>query len=101
MPTDVDFIVERKNNFLCMEFKPDDKVLFTGQHILLQRLSCVPKFTVVLVYHLKGKAFHELFVTTSMQIYPNGKRIECTNQDIIKFVSLWFETADKGFVSSA
>lgn len=98
MPSDLDFIVERKANFLCMEFKPGDKTISMGQHILLQRLSRVPKFTVILVYHIKGRALHESVMATSMQIYPDGKRIECNNEDIIKCVSLWFENADKGFI---
>jgi len=95
MPTDLDFIVERKNKFLCMEFKPDDKILFSGQNILLQRLSNVPNFTFVLVYHTKGRTLHESLNVTSMKIYPNGDRVDINNDDLKSFVKEWFFKVDK------
>lgn len=96
MPSDIDFIVERKNNFLMMEFKPEDKAVFYGQELLLQRLSRVPKFTVVLVFHSRGRTLHEKLDVKAMKEYPNGERIEANNKNLIIFVTEWYAKADKG-----
>lgn len=53
--SDVDFIVERRGHFLYIETKgirPDGEHerLDTGQRILIEQLSYLPRFTVLLVY---------------------------------------------------
>lgn len=46
MPSNVDFIFERRGRFLFGEFKRPDEKLSVGQEILLQALSRKPGFSV-------------------------------------------------------
>lgn len=49
LPTNMDGITERHGRFLVLEVKRGEEIS-TGQHIMLERLSKVPKFTVVVVW---------------------------------------------------
>jgi hypothetical protein len=46
MPSNVDFILERRGKFLFGEFKKPDEEMSLGQNILLQALSRKPGFKV-------------------------------------------------------
>lgn len=99
MPTDIDFIVERKGNFLIMELKTEGKQVFYGQELMLLNLSKLPKTTVVLLYHKprskcdKCGAIHDIPIFTSKRIYPEHTTTPTNNEDIKKFVSNWFKSA--------
>jgi len=46
LPSNVDFILERRGKFLFAEFKKPDEQISGGQKILLEALSRVPGFKV-------------------------------------------------------
>ena len=46
LPSNVDFILERRGKFLFGEFKKPEEKLSVGQEILLQKLSRKPDFKV-------------------------------------------------------
>lgn len=50
-PTDVDclFVVERKGRFLWIEWKEEAEIVSDGQKILMDQLSYVPGFTVLVL----------------------------------------------------
>lgn len=96
MPTDIDFIVERKGNFLVMELKVENKQIFYGQELMLMNLSKIPKFTVVLAYHKPRSkcslcgAIHDKPEFTSIRIYPSLKVVPITNEGLKNIVSEWY-----------
>lgn len=94
MPTDVDFLVERRRNFLFIEFKPEGVLIRSGQRILLENLSKVPKFTVVAVFHEPRKP-HEKLEVTNMRIFPGREIIPMDNDGIIDYVKEWYRLANR------
>ena len=94
MPTDIDGCVERKGNFLILEYKPTNKVLTTGQRITLETFACNPLYTVIVIWH-KPCDLHEHKEVTHIQILPNGKRISITENDLRIFINKWFINSSK------
>ncbi len=90
---DVDglFVVERRRHFLFIETKGPDELLSDGQKLLLTALSCVPKFTVLL---LRGpKSYPE-----SISVIRSGEWDFPESTDRIDFqkrVDTWYERADR------
>lgn len=99
MPTDLDFIVEVKNKFLCLELKQEHKKIFIGQFILLQKLSKIPNFTVAVLYHKprikcnQCGSIHDIPEFTAMSIYPKCKLKSIDNTGVKAFVKHWYEAA--------
>lgn len=67
--SNVDFMLERRKDFLCIEFKGPREQLSKGETIMLQALATKPGFTV-LVYEYEENGFSVLF-----QILPTGEMI--------------------------
>ena len=49
-PSNIDMILETNNHILLGEWKRDGEEISKGQKVLLQRLSLLPKFTVIIIY---------------------------------------------------
>jgi hypothetical protein len=93
-PGDVDglFVVERNRRFLFMETKGRTEELLPGQKIMLEQLSSVPGFTVLLVRGPKG---HPEQVSQCR----NGDWMEAQDSDRALFqsrVDSWFAAANGG-----
>lgn len=85
---DVDglFVVERRGHFLYWETKNPDEGLAAGQRILLEQLSLVSVFTVLLV---RGKGYPE-----TLQRVRHGKfgdAQETSREDFQRRVDAWYE----------
>ena len=50
IPSNVDMILETNFHFLIGEWKRDGEEISKGQKVLLQRLSLLPKFTILVIY---------------------------------------------------
>ena len=50
IPSNVDMILETNFHFLIGEWKRDGEEISRGQKVLLQRLSLLPKFTILVIY---------------------------------------------------
>ena len=94
MPTDVDGIVERRGNFLFIEFKTDGKSVSTGQLITLKKLGRLKMFVVVVIWHEPCK-IHDPKIPTAMQILPSGKKTSADTASVRDFVKKWWSKADK------
>lgn len=93
MPSDIDFMVERNNMFLVIEFKPENKPLSMGQSIMLKRMSKIQHFVVAVIWH-KSCGLHEHKTPISMQILPNGNKIDADTNSVRMFVKDWWNTAN-------
>jgi hypothetical protein len=49
-PSNIDMILETNNHILLGEWKRDGEEISKGQKVLLQRLSLLPKFTILVIY---------------------------------------------------
>ena len=49
-PSNIDMILETNNYILLGEWKRDGEEISKGQKVLLQRLSLLPKFTILVIY---------------------------------------------------
>ncbi len=49
-PSNIDMILETNNYILLGEWKRDGEEISRGQKVLLQRLSLLPKFTILVIY---------------------------------------------------
>jgi len=93
MPTDIDGIIERNSNFLVMEFKPEGKRLSTGQRIMLERMSKIDVFTVLVIWHTPCE-MHEPKVPTSIQAMPSKELKKVDVQEVRKIVCNWWDMAN-------
>jgi len=93
MPSDIDGIVERNGNFLVMEFKPSGKKLPIGQSITFRKLAQLPKFTVVVIWHIPCE-MHEPKEPVSMQVFPEKDIISADVDTVRVFVKNWWEVAN-------
>jgi hypothetical protein len=85
---DVDFIVERKGNFLVIEFKPAWSALKVGQRILLEKLSRLPKFKVLFV---EGETDDPV----AYRVFPDyGTEIPVDMDGLCAIIRFWFETVN-------
>ena len=69
VPSNVDGIAERNGRFLVMEWKRPNEKISTGQKILLQALSCTPRFTVIII---NGNTDTETMVNRFFQVTKDG-----------------------------
>jgi hypothetical protein len=94
-PGDVDglFVVERARRFLFMETKGTNEQLPEGQRILLEQLSFVPGFTVLLVRGPKGHPAQISSCYGGVWTEP-----EESNRNLFQAeVDRWFASANRGF----
>ncbi len=89
---DVDGIVERKGNFLMLEWKSPGASTGIGQRILHDKLCELSQFTVLLV---SGDA--ELMTVNEFTIrrLDKSKKVVGGIEDLKKQISQWYEWADR------
>lgn len=90
--TDVDmlFVVQRKSDFLFIEWKELDEEVTTGQSILLEQLSHVPRFTVLI---LRGTRGDPRWVEQIVNGESRGVE-ETSKQQFQKRIDRWFAMAN-------
>ena len=90
--TDVDglFVVERSGHFLFLETKRSDEELTMGQRILLEALSSLPKFTVIL---LRGPRGHPQSLQRIRQGVWNEEE-PCNREEFQRRLNGWFCTVN-------
>lgn len=91
-PCDVDglFVVERHSWFLFIETKAEDENLTWGQQILLEALSMLPRFTVLVV---RGpKSWPTEYVEVKRGDW--SETITTDREDFQRRVDQWFERAN-------
>ena len=97
--SDVDglFVVERNSRFLFLETKGLDEPLTQGQRILMERLSTIPQFTVLVIYGSKG--FPEV-----LRQFRKGVQQEIEFTDRVDFqrrIDDWYCAANAAAMSRA
>lgn len=85
--SDVDGIVERHSYFLVIEAKPSRGAIGVGQRLLLDALSQVSRFTVLVLYGEPNKP-------EAMQHWP-GPATWADEATIRAFVSEWYRFANR------
>ena len=91
---DVDGLIERRGNFLFIEWKEPGASLTTGQSITLKRLAAIPNFTVLMVEGDNAK----MSVSKVTKITDSGVG-SCwdTNLEGLKEIfKAWFKRVDAG-----
>ena len=92
LPSNVDFILERKGFFLLGEFKRPEEQLSRGQEILLEALSRQPRTKVFIAEgHSDGGT---LVVNAITMIHGSERRTEaCDVEGFAKRVNQWYAAA--------
>lgn len=90
--TDVDmlFVVQRKSDFLFIEWKELDEEVTMGQNILLDQLSRLPRFTVLL---LRGTRGDPQWVDEILNGKSRGVQ-ETSKEEFQKRIDRWFARAN-------
>lgn len=81
------FVVERRGHFLFIETKRMGEPLTQGQRILLEQLSLLPKWKVVVLYGDKG-------CPEVMRRFKDGALCDTegtSREDFQRRVSAWYE----------
>ena len=92
-PCDVNgmFVVERAQHFLFIETKTEQEPITQGQRILLEQISCIPKFTVLLI---RGPKSHPTELIRILR--GRWSKPEATNrEEIQRRIDSWFEAANR------
>jgi hypothetical protein len=92
MPSDIDFIIERKSKFLVAEWKRPEEALPIGQKILMKNLAEVYGFTVLLVI---GHSDITTVVDKFYQIIMSDAILMGEGIDSFRaFINNWYDYAD-------
>lgn len=94
LPSNVDFILERRGKFLFGEFKRPDEDLSVGQKILLEALSRKPGFNVFIA---TGWNEGTSLVITQLTTISNGvwETSDCDLQDFKARILAWYEAVER------
>lgn len=96
VPSDLDGMIEYKDNFLVIEAKFGKVELSTGQFKMLRALSSIPDFLVVVVAIEEVETVKGVykFLPTHWRYFKDGKLTEwkaITLEKFHTFLALWFE----------
>jgi len=91
--SDIDGIIERKGHFLVMESKNELEKLPQGQAILLEQLSRIEKFTVLLV-HMNTRDGH-IFAYQKCVMGEWSQLYYVDNLTFSEKISQWFRVVDR------
>jgi len=91
---DVDGLIERRGNFLFIEWKEPGASLTTGQSITLKKLASIPYITVLMVEGDNAKMSVESVIQVTEKGVSNKRAIDLNG--LKRVFSEWFKRADSG-----
>lgn len=94
LPCDIDMVIERKGRFLAAEWKREGEVFSMGQSLMLEALSRVNEFTVLLV---NGCSTNEEFYVSDFYELKDGKQLlsGCSANDLMAYIREWYARSDQ------
>jgi len=94
LPCDIDMAIERKGNFLVAEWKREVEAFSIGQRLMLEALSRVNKFTVLLV---NGCSTNEKFYVIDFYELKDGKELlsGVSANDLMAYIREWYARSDR------
>jgi len=89
LPSDIDFVIERKGHFLAAEWKREGETFSVGQRLMLEALSKKSDWTVLLV---NGVSTNDEFYVTDFYQLKEQKEIlsGLSANDLMAFIREWY-----------
>lgn len=94
LPCDIDFVIERKGHFLVAEWKRENETFSAGQRLMLEALSRVDGFTVLLV---NGYSTENEFQVIDFYELKNKRELisGCSESDLMAYIREWYARVDQ------
>jgi len=94
LPSNLDMVLERRGSFLVGEWKRPSESISKGQEFLLQSLSRMPKFLVVII---EGDTDDGMVVNRVQIMHPAKGMVEWGNDvDSLKeLIRQWYNRAER------
>lgn len=94
LPCDIDMVIERRGKFLAAEWKREGEVYSIGQRLMLEALSRVNEFTVLLV---NGCSTENEFYVIDFYELKNGNELisGCSASDLMAYIREWYARVDQ------
>lgn len=89
LPCDIDMVIERRGHFLVAEWKREGETFSTGQRLMLEALSRVNNFTVLLV---NGYSTENEFHVIDFYELKNKRELisGLSTKDLMAYIREWY-----------
>ena len=89
LPCDIDMVIERRGHFLVAEWKREGETFSTGQRLMLEALSRVNEFTVLLVNGCSTE--NEFYVIDFYELKNKRELISgLSTKDLMAYIREWY-----------